>query len=73
MSGVIIKQLLTYLLIYTTRDTGGHNSIYIHMTLILKVLRQGQVNYFSFSGISDIRNAKINTDINSTSQLQVLL
>jgi len=33
------------------------------MTLILKVNRQGQVIYFEFSEISEIKNVKINTKI----------
>ena len=43
------------------------------MTLVLKVNRQGQVIYFYFFEISDLRNVRINTKINSVSQLQVLL
>ena len=43
------------------------------MTLGLKVIRQGQVNYFNFSEIPDLRNAKIDTKINFASLLQVLL
>ena len=35
------------------------------MTLILKVNRQGQVIYFEFSEISEIKNVKINTNIHS--------
>ena len=37
------------------------------MTLILKVIRQGQVTYFSFSEIPDLRNDNIDTNINSAS------
>ena len=37
------------------------------MTLILKVNRQGQVIYFNFVEIPDLRNVKINTKINSAS------
>ena len=43
------------------------------MTLGLKVNRQGQVIYFNFFEIPDLRNVRINTKINSVSQLQVLL
>ena len=43
------------------------------MTLVLKVNRQGQVIYFNFFEIPDLRNVKIDTEINSASQLQVLL
>ena len=37
------------------------------MTLVLKVNRQGQVIYFSFSEIPDLRNVKVDTKINSAS------
>ena len=37
------------------------------MTSVLKVNRQGQVIYFSFSEITDLRNVKIDTTINSAS------
>ena len=43
------------------------------MTLILKVNRQGQVIYFNFFEISDLRNVEIDTNINSASYLQVML
>ena len=43
------------------------------MTLVLKVNRQGQVIYFNFFEILDLRNVKINTKINSASLFQVLL
>ena len=43
------------------------------MTLILKVNRQGQVIYFNFFEISDLRNVEIDTKINSASYLQVML
>ena len=37
------------------------------MTSVLKVNRQGQMIYFSFSEIPDIRNVKIDTKIKSAS------
>ena len=37
------------------------------MTLVLKVNRQGQVIYFNLFEISDRRNVKIDTKINSVS------
>ena len=37
------------------------------MTLISKVNRQGQVIYFNFFEISDLRNVKIDIKINSAS------
>ena len=37
------------------------------MTLVLKVNRQSQVIFFSFSEIPDLRNVKIDTKINSAS------
>ena len=43
------------------------------MTLVLKVNRQGQVIYCNFFEILDLKNVKINTEINSASLLQVLL
>ena len=43
------------------------------MTLVLKVNRQGQVIYFNFFEILDLRNVKIDNKINSASLLQVLL
>ena len=43
------------------------------MTLVLKVNRQGQVIYFNFFEIPDLWNVRMNTKINSASQLQVLL
>ena len=43
------------------------------MTLVLKVNRQGQVIYFNFFEIPDLRNVKIDTKIKSASYLQVLL
>ena len=43
------------------------------MTLVLKVNCQGQVFYFSFFEIPDLRYVKIDTKINSASLLQVRL
>ena len=37
------------------------------MTLVLKVNRQGHVIYFNFFEILDLRNVKIDTEINSAS------
>ena len=37
------------------------------MTLVLKVNRQGQVIYFNFFEILDLRNVEIDTKINSAS------
>ena len=37
------------------------------MTLVLKVNRQGQVIYFIFCEIPDLKNVKIDTKINSAS------
>ena len=54
---------------YTTKDNEGH--IKVSLTLTFKVNRQGQVIYFNFCEISDLRNVRINTKINSAS-LQVI-
>ena len=43
------------------------------MTLVLKVNRQDQVIYSSFSDMPDLRNVEIDTRINFASWLQVLL
>ena len=37
------------------------------MTLVLKVNRQSQVIYFNLFEIADLRNVKIDTEINSAS------
>ena len=37
------------------------------MTSVLKINRQGQVIYFSFYEIPDLRNVQIDTTINSAS------